>query len=42
MVPGMVSAKERDCVLQKARKYWLEGTHILECGRVVGCGLYHI
>jgi hypothetical protein len=37
MVPGMVSAKERDCVLQRARRYWLEGTHILrvwEDGRV--------
>jgi hypothetical protein len=37
MVPGMVSAKERDCVLQRARKYQLEGTHILrvwEDGRV--------
>jgi hypothetical protein len=29
MVPGMVSAKERDCVLQRAKRYWLEGTHIL-------------
>jgi hypothetical protein len=29
MVPGMVSAKERDRVLQRARRYWLEGTHIL-------------
>ncbi len=27
MVPGMVSAKERDRVLQRARKYPLEGTH---------------
>jgi hypothetical protein len=29
MVPCMVSAKERDCVLQRPRRYWLEGTHIL-------------
>jgi hypothetical protein len=37
MVPGMVSAKEKDYVLQRARRYWLEGTHILrvwEDGRV--------
>jgi hypothetical protein len=37
MVPGMVSAKERNCVLQQARRYRLEGTHILqvwEDGRV--------
>ncbi|CAK9879986.1 unnamed protein product [Sphagnum jensenii] len=37
MVPGMVSAKERDRVLQRARRYRLEGTHILrvwEDGRV--------
>jgi len=42
MVPGMVSAKEKDRVLQQARRYWLEGTHYFECGRMVGCGLYHI
>jgi hypothetical protein len=30
MVPGMVSAKERDRVLQRARKYRVEGTHILQ------------
>jgi hypothetical protein len=29
MVPRMVSAKERDHVLQRARRYRLEGTHIL-------------
>ncbi len=29
MVPGMVSAKERDYVLQQTRRYRLEGTHIL-------------
>jgi hypothetical protein len=29
MVPGMVSAKERNRVLQRAKKYRLEGTHIL-------------
>jgi hypothetical protein len=29
MVPGMVSAKEKDRVLQQARRYRLEGTHIL-------------
>ncbi len=29
MVPSMVSAKERDCVLQRAKRYRLEGTHIL-------------
>jgi hypothetical protein len=29
MVPGMVNAKERDHVLQRAKKYRLEGTHIL-------------
>jgi hypothetical protein len=29
MVLGMVSAKERDRVLQQARSYRLEGTHIL-------------
>jgi hypothetical protein len=37
MVPSMVSAKERDRVLQRARRYWLEGTHIFrvwEDGRV--------
>jgi hypothetical protein len=37
MVLGMVSAKERDCVLQQAKRYRLEGTHILrvwEDGRV--------
>ncbi len=37
MVPCMVSAKERDRVLQRARRYRLEGTHILrmwEDGRV--------
>jgi hypothetical protein len=37
MVPCMVSAKERDHVLQRAKRYWLEGTHILqvwEDGRV--------
>ncbi len=37
MVPGMVSAKERDRVLQRTRRYRLEGTHILrvwEDGRV--------
>jgi hypothetical protein len=37
MVLGMVSAKERDHVLQQARRYKLEGTHILqvwEDGRV--------
>jgi len=37
MVLGMVSAKERDRVLQSAKRYRLEGTHILrvwEDGRV--------
>jgi len=37
MVPRMVNAKERDHVFQQARKYRLEGTHILrvwEDGRV--------
>jgi hypothetical protein len=37
MVLNMVSAKERDRVLERARRYWLEGTHILrmwEDGRV--------
>jgi hypothetical protein len=29
MVSGMVSAKERDRVLQRAKRYRLEGTHIL-------------
>jgi hypothetical protein len=29
MVLGMVSTKEIDRVLQRARRYWLEGTHIL-------------
>ncbi len=29
MVSGMVSAKERDRVLQQAKRYRLEGTHIL-------------
>ncbi len=29
MVLGMVSAKERDRVLQRGRRYRLEGTHIL-------------
>jgi hypothetical protein len=29
MVPGMVSAKEKDRILQHAWRYWLEGTHIL-------------
>ncbi len=29
MVPCMVSAKERDCVLQRVRRYRLEGTQIL-------------
>jgi hypothetical protein len=29
MVPSMVSAKEKDRVFQQARKYRLEGTHIL-------------
>ncbi len=28
MVSGMVSAKERDRVLQRAKRYRLEGTHI--------------
>jgi len=28
MVLGMVSAKERNHVLQQAKRYWLEGTHI--------------
>jgi hypothetical protein len=28
MVSNMVSAKERDCVLQRTRRYRLEGTHI--------------
>ncbi len=30
MVLGMVNAKERDCVLQRAKRYRLEGTHILK------------
>jgi hypothetical protein len=30
IVPGMGSAKERDRVLQRARRYQLEGTHILQ------------
>jgi hypothetical protein len=37
MMPGMVSAKEKDCVLQRTKRYRLEGTHILqvwEDGRV--------
>ncbi len=37
MVSGMVSVKERDRVLQRAKRYQLEGTHILqmwEDGRV--------
>ncbi len=37
MVLGMVNAKEKDCVLQRTKRYWLEGTHILqvwEDGRV--------
>ncbi len=37
MVSGMVSAKERNRVLQRTKRYWLEGTHILrvwEDGRV--------
>ncbi len=37
MVLGMVSAKEKDCVLQRAKRYQLEGIHILrvwEDGRV--------
>jgi len=37
MVSSMVSAKERDRVLQRTKRYWLEGTHILrvwEDGRV--------
>jgi hypothetical protein len=29
MVSGMVSAKERDRVFQRTRRYQLEGTHIL-------------
>ncbi|CAM6073098.1 unnamed protein product [Sphagnum tenellum] len=29
MVSGMVNAKERDRVLQRAKRYRLEGTHIL-------------
>ncbi len=29
MVPNMVNAKEKGRVLQRARRYWLEGTHIL-------------
>ncbi len=37
MVLGMVSVKERDRVLERAKRYRLEGTHILqvwEDGRV--------
>jgi hypothetical protein len=37
MVSSMVSAKERNCVLQRAKRYQLEGTHIFrvwEDGRV--------
>jgi hypothetical protein len=37
MVLDMVNAKEKDCVLQRAKRYRLEGTHILrmwEDGRV--------
>ncbi len=30
MVLGMVSANERDRVFQQGRRYWLEGTHILQ------------
>jgi hypothetical protein len=30
MVPGMVSAKERDHALQQAKRYRLEGTHIFQ------------
>jgi hypothetical protein len=30
MVPGMVNAKEKDRVFQRTRRYWLEGTHILQ------------
>jgi hypothetical protein len=29
MVSGMVNVKERDRVLQQAKRYRLEGTHIL-------------
>ncbi len=29
MVSSMVNAKERDRVLQRVKRYWLEGTHIL-------------
>jgi hypothetical protein len=29
IVQGVVSAKERDHVFQRTRRYWLEGTHIL-------------
>jgi len=29
MVSGMVNAKERNCVLQRTKKYRLEGTNIL-------------
>jgi hypothetical protein len=32
MVPGMVSAKERDRVFQRVKRYRLEGTHILSMG----------
>jgi hypothetical protein len=37
MVPGMVSAQERNHIFQQTRRYWLERTHILrvwEDGRV--------
>jgi hypothetical protein len=42
MVPNMVSAKERDYVLQRIRRYWLRGHINSKCGRMVGCKLYHI
>jgi hypothetical protein len=29
MGPDMVNAKKRYCVLQRVKRYWLEGTHIL-------------
>jgi len=38
MVPGMVSAKERVHVFQQARR----GHIYSKCGRMIGCGLYHI
>jgi hypothetical protein len=42
MVPGMVNAKEKDQVFQQVKKYQLKGHIYSECGKMVGCRLYHI